>query len=88
MPKLLSTLRSLANAILGKTGKPDRLDTATRMAVEADFRGRGEPSTPEREPTQTVDPIDELMRIIGSQEPPPRPAKAVPDRRQRSKGRR
>jgi hypothetical protein len=34
--KLLPTLRSLANAILGKTGKPDRLDTATRMATDAD----------------------------------------------------
>ena len=33
LPNLLSTLRSLANAILGKTGKPDRVDTATRMAL-------------------------------------------------------
>jgi hypothetical protein len=36
-PILLSTLRSLANAILGKTGKRDRFDTATRMAMDADF---------------------------------------------------
>jgi len=37
-----STLGSLSNAILGKTGKPDRLDTATRMAMDAGFSARGE----------------------------------------------
>ena len=46
-PKVLSTLRSLANAILDKTAKPDRLDTATHMAMDADFSDRGERSTSE-----------------------------------------
>ncbi len=57
-------LRSLANAILGKTGKPDRLDTATRMAMDADFSDRGEPTTPPREPQRKIDPIAELERIL------------------------
>jgi hypothetical protein len=86
--KLLPTLRSLANAILGKTGKPDRLDTATRMATDADFSDRGEPARPEPEPARNVDPIDELMRIVGEQEPgQPRRARvdALPDRRRRGR---
>jgi hypothetical protein len=45
---------SVADAILGKTGKPDRLDTATRIAMDADFRHR-EPTTPAREPARRVD---------------------------------
>ena len=44
----LSTLRSLANAILGKTGKPDRLDTATRMAMDVDFSDKDERPLPNR----------------------------------------
>ncbi len=86
--KLLSTLRSLANAILGKTGKPDRPDVATRMAQDADFSRGGEPRTPEPEPAQKVDPIDELMRIVGVQgkEPPPRRPKVLTfSRRRRSR---
>jgi len=67
--KLLSTLRSLANAILGKTGKPDRPDAATRMAQDADFSDRGESPTPEPEPAQKVDQIDELIKIVGEQQP-------------------
>ena len=36
-------LRSLVNAILGKVpGKASRLDTATRMAMDADFSDRRE----------------------------------------------
>ena len=36
-------LRSLVNAILGKVpGKTNRLDTATRMAMDADFSYRRE----------------------------------------------
>jgi hypothetical protein len=62
--KLLSTLRSLANAILGKTGKPDRLDTATRMTLDADFRERAEPPKPPREPQRKVDQITELERLL------------------------
>ena len=42
--KLMRTwLRSLVNAILGKVpGKTSRLDTATRMAMDADFSDRRE----------------------------------------------
>jgi hypothetical protein len=92
MLKLLSTLRSLANAILGKTGKPDRVDTATRMAMDADFSSRREPSTPKRQLAEKVDPIDELKRIIGEQETEPRTphrtqATKLSDRRRRPKGR-
>jgi hypothetical protein len=92
MLKLLSTLRSLANAILGKTGKPDRVDTATRMAMDADFSSRGKPSVPERESAEKVDQIDELKRIIGEQdtEPPTlrrTKATSLSDHRRRPKGR-
>ena len=45
---MLAWLSSLANAFLGTTGKPDRVDTATRMAMDADFSRRGERSAPER----------------------------------------
>jgi len=46
-----SWLRSLADAIAGKVpGKPDRLDTATRMAMDADFSRGGKGATPAREP--------------------------------------
>jgi hypothetical protein len=39
-------LRSFVDAFLGKTpGKPVRLDTATRMARDASFSDRGEPTT-------------------------------------------
>jgi len=65
----LAWLRSITDAVLGKTGKPDRVDTATRMAMDADFRYMGEPPTPEREPAQKVDPIDELRRLVGAAEP-------------------
>lgn len=65
---MLSTLRSLANAILGKVpGKPDRLDTATRMAMDADFSDRGERAPTLREPFRKVDQIEELRRILGEQ---------------------
>jgi hypothetical protein len=69
-------LRSLAYAILGKVpGKRDRLDTATRMAREADFSDRGEAATPPREPQRKstrppgepqpkIGPIAELERIL------------------------
>jgi len=35
---MLTWFRSLANAILAKTGKPDRPDTATRMAMKRTSR--------------------------------------------------
>jgi hypothetical protein len=73
---MLSTLRSLANAVMGKLpGKPDRLDTATRMAMDADFCDCGYATTPPREPQRKgtrpprlpqpkIDPIAELERIL------------------------
>ena len=87
---MLAWLRSLANTILGKTGKSDRLDTATRMAMDADFRERGERLASDREPVPMVDPIDELMRIVGEQEtdgPPRSPKTLFPDCRRPPKGR-
>ena len=66
-------VRSFSYAILGKVlGKPDRADTATRMALDADFGGRSESAKPAREPlrkdardsSSDVDPIDELARIV------------------------
>jgi len=57
-------LRRLANRIVGRTGKPDRLDTATRMAADADFstdlEGKRRRSTRRHE----IDPVAELERII------------------------
>jgi hypothetical protein len=42
-------IRSISDAILGKvTGKTSRLDTATRMAMGADFSMRGSSPTPLR----------------------------------------
>ena len=38
------------------------------MAMDADFSGRGEPASQKREPVQKIDPIDELMRIVGAAE--------------------
>jgi hypothetical protein len=68
----LGRLRSLAYAILGKVpAKPDRLDTATRMAMDADFTAKpkaepkGNSQRDEREAPK-VDPIEELRRIVDS----------------------
>jgi hypothetical protein len=58
-------LRSLVDAFLGKTpGKPVRLDTATRMARDANFTDRGEPTTPAGEAHRKVDQVAELDRIL------------------------
>ena len=65
----MALVRSLANAMLGKIpGKPDRHDLATRMAADADFRDKGEPSTPAREPFRKVDQIEELRRFSANKE--------------------
>jgi hypothetical protein len=73
-------LRSLVNAVLGKVpGKTSRLDTATRMSMDADLCDRQE-STPrglrrwrERDdghlvkPTGSwadIDPVEELIRVV------------------------
>ena len=85
---MLVWLRSLANAFLGRSGKPDRVDTATRMALDADFSGRGEPSAPARDPAPDADPLAELVRIINEPGPEPKPrqnkAQSFPRRRRRS----
>ena len=82
---MLAWLRSLARAILGQTGKPDRPDTATRMAVDADFSVARKTAPTANERAQQVDQINELMRIVGVQgkEPPTRGPKvlAIPRRR-------
>ena len=90
---MLAWLRSLAEAILGKTGKPDHLDTATRMAMGRDFSATWETTSPARRDPQEppVDPIDELKRLIADQEKnSPRRARAPPPsgRRRHPKGRR
>jgi hypothetical protein len=60
-----TSLRSFVNAILGKTGKPGRLDTATRMAMEADFSNEIDPrDKPANEPLPEVDALKELERIL------------------------
>jgi hypothetical protein len=72
-------LRSVVNAILGKVpGKTSRLDTATRMAMDADFSYRREPRPPlpkerERDDRHLVKPIgqsadralfEQLVRVV------------------------
>ncbi len=62
---MLAWLRSMADAILGRVpGKPGRLDTATRMATDADFSDRNKPPRRRRSrPADDVDPIEELERL-------------------------
>lgn len=62
---MLAWLRSMADAILGKVpGKPGRLDTATRMATDADFSDRNKSARQHRSrPAYDVDPIEELERL-------------------------
>jgi hypothetical protein len=73
-------LRSLVNAILGKVpGKTSRLDTATRMAMDADLsdcresmphglrlrreRDDGHLVKPTGSPAD-IDPLEELIRVV------------------------
>jgi hypothetical protein len=78
---MLAWLRSLTDAILGKVpGKPDRLDSATRMARDADFSGRGEHPTLDCEPPPDVDSIEELMRIAANPTRPVDPGRSRRDR--------
>ena len=61
-------LRSIANSIMGKTGKPSRPDTAMRMAVDADFTAtRDAEPRGSREPLAGASPIDELTRNLSDQ---------------------
>jgi hypothetical protein len=54
-------LRSIVDAFLGKVpGKTGRLDTATRMAMDADFSDRREQSTRPREPVRKADLIAKI----------------------------
>jgi len=55
----------MADAILGRVpGKPDRLDTATRMAMDADFSDHGELARQKGDPpADDVDPAEELQRL-------------------------
>ena len=84
----------VARAVGRMTGKRVGLDAATRMAMDADFNERGEPSTQERAPMLKMDQIDELIRILGEQGIEPEPPRgrsdvlSFPNRRRRSKGRR
>jgi hypothetical protein len=55
--------REVAFPVARKTGKRIGLDTATRMALDADFDGRGK-QPPVRPEPEKVDPIDELKRLI------------------------
>ena len=56
--------RRIALAIARKTGKSVGLDTATRMAIDADFSVLDDGTAPRSEPQQDIDPLDELMRIV------------------------
>jgi hypothetical protein len=75
---MLARICFVANA-LGRTGKPDRLETAMRMAMDADFSDKGKAGGAEREPAGNVEPIDGLVRIVGD-EPPSRLPKVLPFR--------
>lgn len=69
-------LRSTLDAILGRVpGKTGRTDTATRMAMDADFRSRGKLSRPlpgrddkhlfkSSDPLAGIDLLVELVRIV------------------------
>jgi hypothetical protein len=58
-------LRSIVDTILGKaSGKTSRLDTATRMALDADFSYRREP-TPAPPPRQRERDAGHLVKPIG-----------------------
>ena len=57
--------REVAIAIARKTGRRIGLDTATRMARDADFSKGGQRKAPESAPeSRTADPIEELKRLI------------------------
>jgi hypothetical protein len=59
----------VALAVARLTGKRVGLDTATRMAMDADFRGKRERlSSLVREPLPDIDPIEELRRTLEEDE--------------------
>src|SRR5271165_4200547 len=56
--------RRVALIVARMTGKRIRLDTATRMAMDADFSDRDKPGRQKRErPADDVDPLEELRRL-------------------------
>jgi hypothetical protein len=58
-------IRSVVDAFLGIVpGKSGRLDTATRMSLDADFSDSGQPTTLVREPNRKIDQIEELQRTL------------------------
>ena len=58
-------LRSLVNAVVGKVpGKTSRLDTATRMAMDADFSNPRE-RTPPEPPRKRERDDRHLVKLIG-----------------------
>ena len=61
----------VALAIARKTGRRVGLDTATRMAMDADFSVRDDGIAPKDESFEEIDPLDELVRIVS--ETPSRP---------------
>jgi len=73
---VFSTLRSLANLILGRTRKPGRVDTATRMAMDADFSAKGRTDSAPAPQEPPVDPLAELVRLI-NEDPKPEAPKAA-----------
>ena len=60
---MLNWLRSLAALMSGKTGKLARLDAATHMTIDEDFRDSGDLIEP-RAPLSSVDALDELERLL------------------------
>jgi hypothetical protein len=57
-------LRSVFNAILGRVpGRPGRPDTATRMAIDADFADRRQPTLRPRAPGRNETMATSLSRL-------------------------
>ena len=54
----------IASAVARKSGKQVGLDTATRMAMDADFSLERDRAEPPHRPPEESDPLDELMRIV------------------------
>jgi hypothetical protein len=54
----------VALAIARKAGRRIGLDTATRMAMDADFSIRDDATARETAPLDDTDPLDELMRVV------------------------
>jgi len=48
--------------------EPSRLDTATRMARDADFSAPGGTAPPRQDPLAELSQLDKLMRILGEPE--------------------